>query len=532
MKRCPTCKRTYLDETVSFCREDGSPLVMDSSATNSANTLLFPESRASKRFTQPFEDLSPSIAVLPFVNMSADPENDYFCDGLAEELLNALAKVDGLKVVARTSAFSFKGKNVDVREIGRLLSVSVILEGSVRKAGDHLRISAQLINAVDGYRLWSERYDRQLADIFSVQDEISLAIVEGLKLKLLGEDRAALFKKYTDNSEAYHLYLKGRYHQNKWTGEGMRKSVEYFEQAIAIDPNYALAHAGLADSYASLSAQSAFGLSVTETAPIARAAAIKALEIDNNLAEAHQSLGLVKLNFDWDWTGAEKEFKRALELNPNSAQACHWYSHLLIAMGRFDESLVVSQQGIELNPLDLDMNIHLAWHYFFTRNYDLTLEVARKTVEMDSTFIDAYSFIGWACVQKGQFEEAIDAFQQTRTPREKHEHLAWLGHAYALLGNQSEARRYMAELYDSSKGSYVSPYWIALIYLGLNEKDKTFEYLQRALDERNAWLVYLNVNPVFDSLRSDVRFDDLLKRVGLSSANGGSANSSYLSMKT
>ena len=532
MKRCPTCQRTYLDETVNFCREDGSPLVMDSSATNSANTLLLPESRASKRFTQQFADLSPSIAVLPFVNMSADPENDYFCDGLAEELLNALAKIEGLKVAARTSAFSFKGKSVDVREIGRLLSVSVILEGSVRKADDHLRISAQLISAVDGYRLWSERYDRQLADIFGVQDEISLAIVEGLKLKLLGEDRAALFKKYTDNGEAYHFYLKGRYHQNKWTGAGIRKSVEYFQQAIAIDPNYALAYAGLADSYASLSAQSAFGLSVTETAPIARAAAIKALEIDNNLAEAHQSLGLVKLNFEWDWTGAEKELKRALALNPNSAQACHWHSHLLIAMGRFDESLAATQQGIELNPLDLDMNIHLAWHYFFTRNYDLTLEVARKTLEMDSTFTDAYSFIGWACVQKGQFDEAIDAFQQSMTPREKHEHLAWLGHAYALLGNQVEARRYLVELNDASEEGYVSPYWIALIHLGLNEKDKTFEYLQRAFDERNAWLVYLNVNPVFDSLRSDVRFDDILKRIGLSSGDSRNATSRYLFMKT
>jgi TolB-like protein/Tfp pilus assembly protein PilF len=503
---------------------------MDSSSTHSANTLLLSQSRVS--FTQQFEDLLPSIAVLPFVNMSADPENDYFCDGLAEELLNALSKIDGLKVAARTSAFSFKGKNVDVREIGRLLSVSVILEGSVRKADEHLRISAQLINAADGYRLWSERYDRKLADIFGVQDEISLAIVEGLKLKLLGEDRAALFKKYTDNGEAYHLYLKGRYHQNKWTGEGIRKSVEYFEQAIAIDPNYALAYAGLADSYASLSAQNAFGLSVTETAPIARTAAMKALEIDNNLAEAHQSLGLVKLNFDWDWTGAENAFKRALELNPNSAHACHWYSHLLIAMDRFDESFTASKRAIELNPLDLDMNIHLAWHYFFARNYDLTLEVARKTLEMDSTFTDAFSFIGWACVQKGQFEEAIDAYHQSRTLREKHEQLAWLGHAYALLGNQAEARRCIAELDSASTERYVSPYWISLIYLGLKEKDKTFEYLQRAFDERNAWLVYLNVNPVFDSLRSDARFDELLKRLGLTSADSRSAAAQQLSIKT
>jgi TolB-like protein len=523
MKRCPTCQHAYTDETVRFCREDGTPLVIDSSTFDTANTLLLSQPRGSERFTQQFEDLSPSIAVLPFVNMSADPENDYFCDGLAEELLNALAKIDGLKVAARTSAFSFKGKNVDVREIGRLLSVRAVLEGSVRKADDHLRISAQLINAADGYRLWSERYDRKLADIFGVQDEISLAIVEGLKLTLLGEDRAALFKKYTDNAEAYHLYLKGRYIQNKWTGEAIRKSVEYFQKAIEIDPDYALAHAGLADSYASLSAQNAFNLSVSETAPIARAAAIKALEIDNNLAEAHQSLGLVKLNFDWDWIGAEDAFKRALELNPNSAHACHWYSHLLIAMRRFDESFAASKRAIELNPLDLDMNIHLAWHYFFTRQYDLTLEVARKTLEMDSTFTEAYWFIGLACQQKGQYGEAIDAYFRSRLLREKHEQLALLGHAHALLGNQVEARRYLDKLNGESVGTYVSPYWIALIYLGLNDKDKTFEYLQRAFDERNAWLIYLNVNPIFDSLRSDARFDDLLKHVGLTSGDTRSA---------
>jgi TolB-like protein/Tfp pilus assembly protein PilF len=452
---------------------------------------------------------------LPFVNISADQENDYFCDGLAEEVLNALAKIEGLKVVARTSAFSFKHKDVDVREIGRQLGVGAVLEGSVRKADSHLRITAQLINAADGYRLWSGQYDRQLEDVFGVQDEISLAIVEGLKLKLLGEDRVALLKKYTDNADAYHHYLKGRYHQNKWTSDGIRKSVEHFHQAIAIDPDYALAHAGLADSYASLGAANAFGLSVVETASIARAAAIRALEIDNTLAEAHSSLGLVRLNFEWDWDGAEDAFKHAIELNPNYASAYHWYSHLLIARARFDESLAVSKRALELSPLDLELNIHLAWHYYFAHEYDRTLEIARKTLERNPMFSEAHWFTGWAYEGKGQYEEAIAAYQQSRLVREKHELLAWLGHAYALSGNKAEALKLLDELNDESSQRYISPYWIAIVYLGLDYKDETFEYLRKAFDERNAWLVYLNVNPIFDSLRSDARFEELLKRIGL-----------------
>ena len=516
MKRCPTCQRTYADEDVRFCRDDGTPLVPNSRLFGSEKTLLFSRSLASVSLTQQVPDRSHSIAVLPFVNISADPENDYFCDGLAEELLNALAKIEGLKVAARTSAFSFKGKDVDVREIGRKLGVGVVLEGSVRKADNQLRITAQLIDAVDGYRLWSERYDRRLENVFGIQDEISLAIVEGLKLKLLGEHRAALLKKYTDNAEAYHLYLKGRYHQNKWTGDGIRKSVEFFNQAITIDPDYALAHAGLADSYANLGAPNAFHLSVTETAPIAKAAAIRALAIDNNLAEAHSSLGLVKLNFEWDWDGAEKAFKRALELNPNYASAYHWYSHLLIAMARFDESLAASQRALELSPLDLEMNIHLAWHYYFARDYELTLDIAQQTLEMDSTFAEPHWFRGWACEQEGRYDEAIAAYQQSLI-REKQEQLAWLGHVYAISGNKVEALKLLDELKNESNQRYISPYWVAIIYLGLNDNDGTFEYLGKAFDERNAWLVYLNVNPIFDSLRSDSRFEDLLRRIGLAS---------------
>src|SRR5215510_13957908 len=516
MRRCPACQRSYVDETVRFCRHDGSSLVIDTASSDSVSTLMLPRSAArDERLVEPPHSSSPSIAVLPFVNMSSDADNEYFCDGLAEELLNTLAKVDGLKVAARTSAFSFKGKNVDLRDIGRKLGVGAVVEGSVRKSGSRLRINAQLVNVEDGYSLWSEQYDRELHNVFSIQEELSLAIVDGMKLKLHGTDRAAMLRRYTDNSEAYQHYLKGRYHQNKWTPEGLRKSVEHFEQAIAIDQNYALAYAGVADCFASLGAANAFGLPVNETAPRAKAAAIRALEIDNTLPEAHSSLALVKLHFEWDWQGAEEGFKRALELNSNYATGLHWYSHYLIAMGRMDESLAVSRRALELDPLDLETNVHLAWHYYFARDYDQVLDVARKTLEMDSTFGEAHWFTGWAYEQKELYDEAIAAYQRSWLLQEKPELLAWLGHAYALSGDRTQAQKLLEKLKDDSRRNYVSPYWLAIIHLGLNEVSKTFECLQKACDERNAWLIYLNVNPLFDSIRSDRRFEQLLERVRL-----------------
>jgi len=490
-------------------------LLNDLSSSDTASTLkLIGSEPAEERGTKPIQSRSASIAVLPFVNVSADPENEFFCDGLAEELLNALSKVEGLRVAARTSAFSFKGKDVDLRDIGRRLGVGAVLEGSVRKAGNQLRINVQLVDVEDGYSLWSERYDRELRDIFSIQEELSLAIVEGMKLKLPGTNRNAILRRYTDNAEAYQLYLKGRYHQNKWTPEGIRKSVEYFEQAIAIDENYALAYAGIADSYASLSAMNAFGLSVKETAPKAKAAAIRALEIDSTLAEAHSSLALVKLNFEWDFPGAKEEFERALGLNPNYINAHHWYSHYLIAVGRMDESLTVSRRARELDPLDLEINVHLAWHFYFARDYDQVLEVVQQTLEMDAKFSEAYWFAGWAYVQKGLYSEAIAAYERS-LEQAKPELLAWLGHAYALSGDRVQAEKLLDKIKDHASQNCVSPYWFAIICLGLNDLDQTFAWLQKACDERNAWLVYLKVNPLFDSIRTDRRFDSLLKQVGL-----------------
>jgi len=458
----------------------------------------------------------PSIAVLPFVNMSADPENEFFCDGLAEELINALTKIEHLGVAARTSAFSFKGKEVDVRDIGRKLNVNTVLEGSVRKAGNKLRITAQLINVADGYHLWSERYDRQMEDVFEIQDEITLAIVDALKVRMLGKERAALLKRYTDNTEAYQLYLKGRYYWNKWTAEGIKKGIEYFNQAIEIEPGYALAYAGLADCYATQGAGDALALPPKEAFSKAKASAMKALAIDDTLAEAHISLGLVKLNYEWDWLGAEREFKRAIELNSNYAAAYHWYSHYLIVMERTEESFVISKRALEIDPLDLEINAHLAWHYYFARQYDQAIEQCLNTLEMNPNFHEAHWFLGWAYEEKLMYEEAVTEFQKAvALSGGSVQMIAELGHAYAVSGKKDDAQKALDELKELSKRRYVTPYTIALIYVGLGEKDQALEWLESAYEDRDVWLIYLKVEPKFDSLRSEPLFTDLMRRVGL-----------------
>ena len=532
MKRCPECRRDYYDDTLSFCLEDGTPLVQGSvpigqiSADEPATAILsepgavatgFRHDEAKTELYQNIDDGSAakSIAVLPFTNMSSDVENEYFCDGLAEELLNALAKIDELKVAARTSAFSFKGKNTNVSEIGRTLGVKTVLEGSVRKSGDHIRITVQLIGAADGYHLWSERYDREMKDIFAVQDEITLSVVDALKLKLLGNEKEAVLKRYTNNADAYQLYLKGRYYLKKWTAEGLKKGIEYFNQTIELEPGFAPAYSGLADCYGSLSGEM-LGLSPKENYPRARAAALKALEIDDTLAEAHTSLALIKMNFDWDWAGAEKELKRSIELNPNYAAAYHWYSHYLIIMGRTEESLVVSKQAVMLDPLDLELNSHLGWHYYHASEYDKAVEQCQKTIEMDPNFHEAHWFLGWAYEQKTMYEDAIIEFQKAvACSGGSARMLAELGHGYGLGGKRAEANNVIDELNELSRQHYISPYNIALVYTGLGDKDQAFKWLDKACEDRSGLLVYLKTQHSFASLRGDSRFHDLAGRIGL-----------------
>jgi len=464
---------------------------------------------------------SPSIAVLPFTNLSADKEQEYFCDGMAEEIINALTHVERLRVVARTSAFSFRGKETDIREIGKKLNVETLLEGSVRKAGNRLRINAQLVNVADGYHLWSEKYDRDMGgsccpeDIFCIQDEISLAVVDKLKVKLLGGEKARLVKHHTEDLDAYDLYLKGRYFWNKRTQESLRKAVQYFEQGIEKDPGYAPAYAGLADSYILLAEYSLHP--PRDAFPRAKAAVKKALDIEETLAEAHTSLAYIKTLSDWDWMGAEKEFRQAIEFNPGYATAHQWYGEHLTMRGHYAEAIAEVKRAQELDPLSLITGVALALTLFCgTRRHDQVIEECKKVLEMEPNFGGALNILGMVYRERGMYEDAIQAFQKARTFDEGNTWVtAELGHAYAVSGNKSEAQKVLDELEQLSKRSYVPPDNIALVYLGLGERNLTFEYLEKAYEDRSVGLPWLKADPIFDNLRSDPRFTALLKKVGL-----------------
>src|SRR5262245_33767177 len=335
MKRCPQCNRVETDEALKFCRVDGAALTISDGRDSESATISLQDLPPIEEVTTDRLRLTPSIAVLPFVNMSADLDNEYFCDGLAEELLNALAKIDDLKVAARTSSFAFKGQKLSVEKLGQELHVNTVLEGSVRRAGNRLRITVQLINASDGYHIWSERYDRELQDIFEVQDEITLAVVKALKVRLLGDEKDAVLKRYTNNAEAYQLYLRGRFFFFQRTPEGFRKAIECFEQAIAIDPNYALAFSGLADRYTFMGFYEV--LAPADAKEKARAAAFRALELDDTLAETHASVAFYYQTHEWNFSAAEEHFWKAQSLNPKYPFAYHLHSSNLHLLGLLDQ---------------------------------------------------------------------------------------------------------------------------------------------------------------------------------------------------
>ena len=473
--------------------------------------------RSSPIKTQPkdmpqLEHPAPSIAVLPFANMSADPENEYFCDGLAEELLNALAKIDELRVAARTSAFSFKGKNANVSEIASALNVGTVLEGSVRKSGNRLRITTQLINAADGYHLWSERYDREMKDIFDVQDEITVAVVEALKVKLLGEQKSAVLKRHTRNPEAYEFYLRGLSYFNKFTREGFQKAIENFERAITIDPNYASAYAGLADAYTLMS------FAPGEWMSKAGEAARKALELDDALGEAHNSLAIIKMYCEWDYAGAEDEFRRALALNPGSALIHNWYGWYLGLMGRFDESFKELQRAQELDPLSDTINSGIGTVLHWSRQPERAIEQFRKVLDHNPNYLMALSFLAEAYVQKGDFVSAVTTVDKLQQAANDPLTLPTVGYVYAKSGNSDKALEILEVLEKRSKQEYIPALAFAQIYAGLGDQEQAFTWLQKAGDEPWVWMALLKVDTKFDALRSDSRFQDILRRVGLLSA--------------
>lgn len=473
---------------------------------------------ARKSHPRPASPDSSSIAVLPFVNLSSDKENEYFSDGLTDDLIDALTKVQGLRVVARGSAFQFKGKNPDIRTVGRQLNVATVLEGSVQRSGGRLRITAQLSSVADGYHVWSETYDRRLADVFAVQDEISRAIVAALEVRVAGHPGGRLVQSSTQDLEAYNLYLQGRFHLNKWRPEGARKGIEYFAQAIAKDPGYAPAYTGMADCYTWLGV---FGWTEARQAmPQARRAANRALQLDETLAAAHVSLGYVKALYDWDWPGAEREFKRALELSPGDADVHFAYSvTYLTPLGRLDEALAEIQRALALDPLSPYKITGAGMIYSDRREYDRAVEQFRKAIELDPSFYHAYEELRGVETVRGRPAAAHAVMQAMRAAFPNVDDASVRARLAAQQGRQVEARglieNWIRECNRTERPG--KSCYAAQVYASIGEKDLAFEWLEKAYEERSPLLVYAKVMPYYDTLRSDPRFTSLLKRLGLGS---------------
>jgi len=456
-----------------------------------------------------------TIAVLPFVNSSSDPENEYFSDGMTDEIINALGKVEGLYVTSRTSVFALKNLREDVRVLGARLNVSAVLEGTVRKAGTRLRIAVQLTSVADGRSLWSERYDREMADVFVIQDEIAGTIVRTLRSTLLGDLGDPTPVRYTENVRAYSLYLKGRYWWNRRTQADIAEGVRYFEQAIAEDPGYALAYSGLADSYAlDLDYR---GAPVAEGMERAKVEARKAIALDETLAEAHTSLGWVTFIYDWDWAGAEREFRRALELNPRYSTARQWYAWFLAAMGRFDEALAEGRSAIDLDPASVSIRRSLGWLQYYARQPEPALDNLRRALAMNPTAEETHRLLGLVYLQQGRHDEAAAAFKEALANTANGVMaLAGLGHVAARRGQYDEARALLSELLGRGRTGYVSPVALTGLYATLGEADAAFHWLERAYQERRGWLAYLKIEPLLDGLRSDGRFAPFVERMRLS----------------
>ncbi|MEK6323139.1 MAG: protein kinase [Acidobacteriota bacterium] len=456
-----------------------------------------------------------SIAVLPFANLSGDPNTEYLSDGITESLINNLSQLPNLTVMSRNSVFRYKGQEADAQVVGRDLKVQAVLTGRMVQRGDSLSISAEFVDVRDNSHIWGEQYNRRLSDILAVQEEIARQISERLRLRLSGDDQRRLTKHDTENTEAYQLYLKGRYYWNKRSAEGTRKAIEYFKQAIDADPNYALAYAGLADSYGFLT--EFCGVPKEETYPKARAAARKALELDDTLAEAHTSLA-ANLQADTDWSGAEREFKRAIELNPNYPTAHHWYGEYLQIMGRLDESKTEIKRALQLDPLSLAINAKLGLTLYLARDYDHAIEQLRKTLEMDPNFRLANIFINLAYVQTGKYEEAITEKAKilAATSAEEAQIATALRKAYAASGERGVWQKTLDLLKQRPKTDFDVPFWLAEAYLHLGDKDQAFEWFQKAADIGHPGMDVIKLDPMFDSLRSDSRFADLVRRLGLS----------------
>jgi TolB-like protein/DNA-binding winged helix-turn-helix (wHTH) protein len=469
----------------------------------------------SRKTRQSVTEMPRTIAVLPFKPLSADKRDEAFELGMADTLIVKLSNLRQIIVRPTSAIRKYSSLDQDPIAAGREQQVDAVLEGNLHRGGGKVRVTARLIDARDGSSLWSDHYDEYFTDIFTAQDSISEKIAKALAPELTGAERTRLAKRYTENTEAYQAYVKGQYFMDKRTEEGFNKAIEYFQKAIEKDPKYALAYAGLADCHRFLGG---YGLlPPRETYPKAKATAMKALELDDQLAEAHTTLAIAKARYDWDWAGAERDFKRALELNPGYAGAHQWYALFsLVIAEKFDDAIAEVKLAQEIDPLSLNTGMKAAIVNYFARRFDQSIEQSGKILEMDPRFIQAYEFLGRAHEQKGKYEEAIAAFHEGLKLGSDYTHcLGPLGRACAVSGRQVEARKILDRLKGLSRRRYVMPYHIATIYAALGDRDQAFAWLQKAFDERDDRLMFLKVDPFWDSLRSDPRYAKLVRGIGL-----------------
>ena len=454
-----------------------------------------------------------SLAVLPFINASNDPNMEYLSDGVTESIMNSLSRLPQLKVMARSTVFRYKGAGIDPREAGHSLGVRAVIMGIVQQLGEQLVISAELVDAEDGSRIWGEQYHRKSSDILSLQDELTWEISEKLRLRLSGEQKKRLTKRFTENREAYEFYLKGRHAWGRRAIEDLKKGVEYFQHAIAEDPNYSLAHAGIADCLVLLGL---FGAdNPREIMPQARAAAMKAIKLDESLGEAYASLGQIKLIYDWDWSAARANFQQAVSLNPTYPTAHQWHGEYLVSMGLFDQGVVELKRARDLDPLSLIINTNLGLNFYFARRYDLAIEQLECALELEPNFFRAHLHLGMCYERKLMYREAIAELEKARSISENSWTLAGLGHCHASFGARADAEKFLDQLLELSRRQFVSCATIAVVYAGFGDRvDQAMEWLERAYEERSGLLIWLKVWPIFDHLRSDARFVRLLRRIG------------------
>lgn len=476
-----------------------------------------PDVNVSSNSADPAEDTTSrddfrSLAVLPFINATASADGDYFADGLTESIINQLSKLPRLRVVARASAFKYKGQTIDSQKVGQELNVRTVLTGRLVQLGDRLIIKVDLSDVAGGWQLWGEQYQRKLSDILAVEEEIAAEISNALSLKLTAHERQQLTKHYTENIDAYHLYLKGRYHWSKYSHLGLKRALDFFQQAIELDPTYALAYAGLADCYYRLSNTY---LKPAQAMPRARAAALQALEIDDTLPEAHAALGVVKMLHEWDWPGAEQEFRRAIDLNQNCSIAHQRLGLYYNLLGRSDEAIAELRVAMNLDPLSSQVAQGLSIAFLQMGQYDRAIEEMRTALDLERNYHPANYMLGWLHQRKGEFAEAVALFEKVVALDDSPVFLGALGYAYGVYGLTDKARDVLDQLQQQSEERYVSQYSRAMVHAGLGENDRAFECLELAYEERSDLMAWLRVGPEWTSLRSDPRFASLQRRVGL-----------------